>query len=123
VESAAPATSLGTVACDDTIDTHLTLGEVQSISSALVIADVNKLNHVSLEQLADFVSLVGLMNIRSDADAGNAPTILRLFHDPNPPVGLTSWDKALLYSVYNTNQSGILQLTDMETLIVRRIAP
>ena len=111
------------MACDDTIDTHLTFGEVESIASALIVADVSKLNHVSLEQLADYSSLVGLMNIRSDADAGDAPTILRLFHDPKPPDGLTSWDKALLYSVYNTNQSGILQLKDMETLMVGRIAP
>jgi hypothetical protein len=63
------------------------------------------------------------MNIRSDADAGSTPTILQLFHDAKPPDGLTSWDKALLYSVYNTNQSGILQLTDMETLMARRIKP
>ena len=123
VGSAVPGTGLGPVACDDSLDTHLTLGEVQSISAALVVADVNKLNHVSLEQLADYASLVGLMNIRSDADAGSAPTILRLFHDPKPPDGLTAWDKALLYSVYNTSQAGILQLTDMETLMVRRIAP
>jgi hypothetical protein len=123
VGSAVPGTGLGAVACDDTIDTHLTFGEVQSISAALVVADVNKLNHVSLEQLADYASLVGLMNIRSDADAGSTPTILQLFHDAKPPDGLTSWDKALLYSVYNTNQSGILQLTDMETLMARRIKP
>jgi len=63
------------------------------------------------------------MNIRADADAGDAPTILRLFDDPKPTDGLTSWDKALLYSVYNTNQSGILQLKGMETLMVGRIAP
>jgi hypothetical protein len=121
--SAVPGTGLGPVACDNTLDTHLTFGEVQSIFAALVVADVNKLNHVSLAQLADYASLVGLMNIRSDADAGQAPTILRLFHDAKPPDGLTSWDEALLYSVYNTNQSGILQLTDMETLMVRRISP
>lgn len=121
--SPVPGTGLGAVACDNTLDTHLTFGEVQSISAALVVADVNKLSHISLEQLADYASLVGLMNIRSDADAGSAPTILRLFHDPKPQDGLTSWDKALLYSVYNTNQSGILQLTDMETLMVRKIAP
>jgi len=123
VGSPVPGTNLGGVACDDTLDTHLTLGEVQSISAALVVADVNKLTHTSLEQLADYASLVGLMNIRSGADAGGAPTILRLFHDPKPPDGLTPWDKALLYSIYNTNQSGLLQLTDMETLMVRRIAP
>lgn len=71
----------------------------------------------------DYASLVGLMNIRPDADAGEAPTILLLFHDPKPPNGLTPWDKALLYSMCNTNQSGILQLTDIETLMARRIAP
>ncbi|HEX5459870.1 MAG TPA: hypothetical protein VFX20_07855 [Steroidobacteraceae bacterium] len=87
------------------------------------MADVSRLNDVSLEQPADYSSLAGLMSIRADADAGDAPTILRLFQDPKPPDGLTSWDKALLYAVYNTNPSGILQLKDTETLMVGRIAP
>jgi len=89
------------------------------------VADMNKLHqrHVTLGQLADYVSLVGLADIDLDADGAGAPTILRLFHDPNPPQELTPWDRALLYSLYNTSQSGKLQMTDMEVSMVERIAP
>lgn len=118
-----PATSLGPVSCDDTLDTHLTFGDVQSIASVLIIADANKLKHVSLGQLADYVSLVGLIDIRPATDGGGAPTILGLFRDPKPVDGLTPWDRALLYSLYNTPQSTSLQLNDMEISMVKRMAP
>jgi hypothetical protein len=120
-----PSGGMGPTYCDNGIDTHLTYGDVRSISYAIVVADTNQLTqkHVKLGQLADYVSLVGLVDIRSDTDGAGAPTILRLFHDPQPPQGLTPWDRALLYSLYNTSQSGKLQLTDMEVSMVRRIAP
>jgi hypothetical protein len=123
--AAGPPGGMGPTYCDNSIDTHLTYGDVRSISYAIVVADTNKLHakHVTLGQLADYVSLVGLVDVRSDTDGEGAPTILRLFHDPNPPHALTAWDRALLYSLYNTSQSGQLQLTDMEVTMVRRIAP
>ena len=119
-----PANSMGPTYCDNSIDTHLTYGDVRSISYAIVVVDTNQLSryHVKLGQLAAYASLVGLVDIRSDADGGGAPTILRLFHDPNPPDALTPWDRALLYSLYNTSQAGILQLTDMEISMVEKIA-
>ncbi|MGA7539434.1 MAG: hypothetical protein WBW93_11795 [Steroidobacteraceae bacterium] len=120
-----PRGGMGPTYCDDTIDTHLTYGDVRSISYAIVVADTNQLTkrHVKLGQLAAYVSLVGLVDIQAGADGGGAPTILRLFHDPNAPETLTPWDRALLYSLYNTSQSGKLQLTDMEVSMVRKIAP
>jgi hypothetical protein len=120
-----PSGGMGPTYCDNGIDTHLTYGDVRSISYVIVVADTNQLTrkHVKLGQLADYVSLVGLVDIQSGTDGGGAPTILRLFRDPNPPQGLTPWDRALLYSLYNTSQSGKLQLTDMEVSMVRKIAP
>ncbi len=116
---------MGPTYCDNSIDTHLKYGDVRSIGYAIIVADVTKLHlkHVTLGELAGYVSLIGLADIRLDADGAGAPTILRLFHDPNPPQGLTPWDRALLYSLYNTSQSGKLQLTDMELAMVKRIAP
>jgi hypothetical protein len=118
-----PAGSLGPVSCDDTLDTHLTFGDVQSITSVLIVADANKLEHVSLGQLADYVSLVGLMDIRPDMDDSGTPTILGLFRDPKPVDTLTRWDRALLYSLYHTPQSTSLQMNDMEISMVKRVAP
>jgi len=118
-----PGKSLGPVHCENSMDGHLTYGDVRSISYAIVVADASKLKHVKVGQLAGYVSLVGLADIQSDTDGGGAPTILRLFQDPNPPQGMTPWDQALLYSLYNTSQSGKLQMTDMELTMVKRITP
>jgi hypothetical protein len=121
--SSNPSGTLGPSYCQNGIDTPLSYGDVRSIYSAIVIVDTNRLKQVTIGQLADYVSLVGLVNVRPDTDGEGVPTILRLFRDPNPPRELTPWDQALLYSLYNTNQSGKLQLTDMEVTMVRRIAP
>jgi hypothetical protein len=118
-----PSGSLGPSFCQNTMDTQLSYGDVRSIYSAIVIVDARKLKRVTIGQLADYVSLVGLVNVRPDTDGEGAPTILRLFRDPNAPQALTPWDRALLYSLYNTNQSGKLQLVDMESVMVGRIAP
>lgn len=123
--AASPGTAMGPVHCDNTIDTHLILGELRAISYAIVVADTRQLqvDHVTVGQLAGYVSLVGLADVRVDSNGGGVPTILRLFHDPKAPQGLTRWDRALLYSLYTTSQSDMLQLNDMEVSMVRRVAP
>jgi hypothetical protein len=117
-----PGAALGPSFCQNTMDTHLSYGDVRSISSAIVVIDTGALKRVTIGQLADYVSLVGLVNVRPGSGGEGAPTILRLFRDASPPQALTSWDRALLYSLYNTNQSGKLQLVDMESVMVGRIA-
>lgn len=121
--TASPNAGMGPVYCQNGIDTHLTYGEIRSIAYAIVVANTRKLTHVTIGQLADYVSLVGLADIRPHAEGSGAPTILRLFRGPAAPQGMTPWDRALLYSLYNTSQSGRLQLTNMEVMMTRRIAP
>lgn len=118
-----PSGSLGPVSCDNTIDSKLTFGDVQSITSVLIVADATKLTHVSLGQLAEYVSLVGLMDIRPDMDDSGAPTILGLFSDPKPVDALTPWDRALLFALYHTPQSTSLQMNAMEISMTKRITP
>ncbi|MGH8289710.1 MAG: hypothetical protein ACREV7_11890 [Steroidobacteraceae bacterium] len=117
-----PSGNLGPSYCQNSMDTHLSYGDVRLIYSAIVVIDTGSLERVTIGQLADYVSLVGLVKVRPDTDGEGAPTILRLFRDPSPPQALTPWDRALLYSLYNTNQSGKLQLVDMESVMVGRIA-
>ena len=117
-----PGGTLGPSYCQNGIDTHLSYGDVRSIYSAVIIVDTHRLTQVTIAQLADYLSLVGLASVRPDAPAQGTPTILRLFRDQHSPPGLTPWDQALLYSLYNTNQAGKLQLVDMESLMVDRIA-
>lgn len=101
---------------------RLSYSSVKAIRSALVVVDMNRMTQVTTRELADYVAMVGLADIRPDANAGTAPTILRLFQDPqHSPQGLSAWDQALLYSIYNTSQSSVQQMSDMESTVVARI--
>lgn len=93
-----------------------------SIRSAIIVADKNRLGKISLRQLAAYVSMIALADVHLDADTGNVPTILRLFqHSKTPPQDLSRWDRALLYSVYNTDQSSTIQVSEVKATVVRRL--
>jgi len=69
----------------------------------IVIVDERRVQGVSRDQLADYIAMVGLAEIKPDAQPGSAPTILRLFADPPEaaPQGLSDWDLAFLRSLYS----------------------
>lgn len=114
----------GAPVCTDGVDTHLSYADFRSISSALVVIDLHRLHKMTIQQLADYVALLGLADVRPDADPGSAPSILRLFAGDAPaPPGLTPWDQALLYSLYTTRQADKEQVLDIESTMVRRIVP
>jgi len=101
---------------------RLSYSAVDSIRSALIVVDMNRIGKVTTRELADYVAMVGLADIRPNADAGAVPTILRLFQHPeHPPQGLSSWDRALLHSLYNTRQSSVLQASEMESAVMSRV--
>ena len=114
----------GAPTCTDGIDTHLSYADTESLSSAIIVIDLRRLKQTNIGQLADYIALVGLADVRLDVDPNAAPSILRLFtaHASAPP-GLTRWDRALLYSLYNTRQQDKEQVSDMESTMVSRIAP
>ncbi|MGH8318656.1 MAG: tetratricopeptide repeat protein [Steroidobacteraceae bacterium] len=111
--------------CSDSLDSinlHLSYGDVRSISAAFIVVDMNRMKKITTRELTDYVAMVGLADVRLDADAGAVPTILRLFQNPTrPPQGLSAWDRALLYSLYNTSQSSTLQMSQMEMTVTNRI--
>lgn len=126
VEGTSPSSNFapGAPSCADGIDTHLSYADTESLSSAIIVIDLRRLKQTNIGQLADYIALVGLADVRLDADPNAAPSILRLFtaHASAPP-GLTRWDRALLYSLYNTRQQDKEQVSDMESTMVSRIAP
>ncbi|MGH8202036.1 MAG: hypothetical protein ACREVO_16995 [Steroidobacteraceae bacterium] len=116
--------ALGAPTCTDGIDTHLSYADAHSIASAIVVVDLRQMKSATIQQLADYVALVGLADMRLDADPGAAPSILQLFAaHATAPQGLTRWDRALLYSIYNTRQADKQQVQDLESTMVQRIAP
>lgn len=102
--------------------TLLSYPTAQSIFSALVIIDLRQMKNVTLRQIADYVALLSLADVRQDSDVIPMPSILRLFGRAAPPQGLSVWDQALLYSLYNTSQESKLQVQEMEIAMTRRIA-
>jgi hypothetical protein len=68
--------------------------------------------------------MVGLAEIRIDADLGGTPTILRLFQESkDPPQRLSAWDQAFLHSLYTSSQASVMQTSTIKTSMLKRIAP
>jgi len=104
------------------LGTRIRYSAVQSLSSVFVIVDLSQTKNMTIGQLADYVSLLGLAQIDVEGDPGQAPTILNLFRaSQQPPQALSSWDQALLYSLYNTNQSSVLEVSMIERSIVSQV--
>jgi hypothetical protein len=98
----------------------------EHITTAVVLVDATKTGNVSLAQLADFISVVGLSQLDLSADLGGIDSVLRLFAQPPPdvpPTGLTEWDYAFLNGLYRASYSPKDQQRDIEARMVRQLAP
>lgn len=101
---------------------RLSYASVHSMSSVFIVADMTRMKKITTRELADYAAMVGLADVTVDVDLGAVPTILRLFQHPKrPPHRLSAWDRALLYSLYDTRQSSTTQVSDMETTVVKRL--
>jgi hypothetical protein len=103
----------------------LSLHAVRWIAHVYVIVDQNRLQAVTHGQLADYVALAGLVQLKPGARLGDASTILKLF-DGAPqaaPAGMTDWDKAFLKSLYATDQKATLQRSQIAHQMVSELKP
>lgn len=100
-------------------------GTVRDLSSVIVLIDTRLTKGITLDQLAAYVAMVGLAEIRADAKVGDAPTILRLFSDSAhaPAQGLSTWDAAYLKALYHTDHSGRTQFLDVGKSMLEEIVP
>jgi hypothetical protein len=104
-------------------NSRLFLHTVYAFFRVFVIADQTRLHGLTVGQFADYVSMVGLAQIKPDAHLGDTPTILKLF-DGAPqrtPAGMTDWDRSFLKSLYATDQIMNTQLDLMGKDMVRDI--
>jgi hypothetical protein len=86
------------------------------------LAHPTRIAHLNIGQLADYVSMVGLAQIRLDGNTGTAPSILGLFRASDPhPQGLSLWDRSFLDGLYSTDQSSVLQVSALKTRMFRQI--
>jgi hypothetical protein len=93
--------------------------------SVIVIIDAGRAQDISYGQLAAYIAMVGLSQIRLNAKLDDALSILQLFADPAkaPRLGLSAWDKAYLKALYNTTPSDISQRLEITRSMVQAIAP
>jgi hypothetical protein len=106
------------------LGSRLTFPVVRDIANAIVVVNPLQIDKLKLAQLVDYIGLIGLAQINLDKDLGQAPTILKVFNasETSPPLEMTSWDKALLRSLYMTPQKDRMQLSEMETVALNDIA-
>jgi hypothetical protein len=104
---------------------HVVLNVVWAIKKLYVIVDPTRFKGVKLGQLADYVSMAGLAQIKLDPKVAGDPTILTLF-DTAPEAasaGLTDWDQAFLKSFYTAEQKTVMARSAIARDMVRTIAP
>jgi len=101
----------------------LSLHVVRWIAHVYVIVDQKRLESVTRGQLADYVALAGLAQLKPGARLGDASTILKLFDGApqDAPAGMTDWDKDFLKSLYATDQKSTLQRTQIAHQMVHEM--
>ena len=104
---------------------HIVFNSVRAFSSVIVVIDSDRAKGISLDKLADYAAMVGLVEIQLDADFGEAPTILRLFSASEwaNPTGLSHWDSAVLKALYTTSQATKLQRSEIAQRMLRELTP
>ncbi len=99
-----------------TLGSRITRAAVRSIYSAIVVVDFRKIEGLNWGQVADYVAMVGLAQLRADAETGAVPTILSLFKDGGDEraKALTVWDQAFLEAVYASREGSITELAQVK---------
>jgi hypothetical protein len=105
--------------------THLSYNVVWDIYRAFVIVDTTALKGASRGQIADYVSLIALAELKTATVPGDAPTILTLFNDAPlaAPAAMSSWDQSFLKALYTVEQKSKMQRDLIAREMVREIVP
>jgi hypothetical protein len=104
--------------------TRLEVNNYRALSSVMAIVDARRMKDVSFGQVAAYVAMIGLAQIRPEANVIEAPSILNLFAGAGKaPPGLTSWDESFLKAVYETRITDRAQIAAIRTAMVQDVAP
>ncbi len=104
--------------------TRLSFNAIRDIYRVFVIVDSTQLDGISLGQVADYIAMVALAEIKTGVRPADSPTILNMFDAPQvAPPRLSDWDRAYLKSLYTTDQKSKLQRTLITREMVREIIP
>jgi hypothetical protein len=104
--------------------TKIEINSYRALSSVIAVVDARRMKDVSFGQVAAYVGMVGLAQIRPEAKVAEAPSILNLFADAGKaPAGLTAWDESFLKALYATRITDRGQLAEIKTAMVQDVAP
>jgi hypothetical protein len=104
--------------------TRIEVNGYRALSSVMAIVDTRRMKGVSFGQVAAYVAMIGLAQIRPEANVTQAPSILNLFAGSGKaPPGLTSWDESFLKAVYGTRITDRAQIAAIKTAMAQDIAP
>jgi hypothetical protein len=104
--------------------TKIETNSYRALSSVIAIVDARRMKDVSFGQVAAYVGMIGLAQIRPEANVADAPSILNLFTGTDKsPAGLTAWDESFLKAVYGTRITDRGQLAEIKTAMVQDVAP
>jgi hypothetical protein len=104
--------------------TRVEINSYRALSSIIAIVDARRMKNVSYGQVAAYLGMVGLLQMRPQANVGDAPSILTLFAGTGKaPPGLTAWDTAFLKAVYATRITDRAQIAAIKTAMVQDVAP
>ena len=104
--------------------TRIEVNGYRALSSVMAIVDSRRMKDVSFGQVAAYVAMIGLVQIRLEAKVSESPSILNLFASTGKaPPGLTSWDESFLKAVYRTRITDRAQLAAIKTAMAQDVAP
>ncbi len=107
------------------IDSRLTWESVRSIYSVIVVVDLQRIEDLNVGQLSDYVAMIGLAQIRRDAELDKIPTILNLLAaiDTARPQSMSSWDRSFLQSLYDTDSENVTHVSQIKSSMKRELLP
>jgi hypothetical protein len=104
------------------IGTRLRYGAVQDLESVIILVDGRRAASLNIGQLADYISMVGLAQIRADASTASIQSILNVFDSPEAaPEALSPWDESFLRGLYTTKQSSVIQTSLIKTSMFQQL--
>jgi hypothetical protein len=110
---------------DGGLGSKLSWETVRKIISVIVVVDTKLVKDLNAGQLADYISMIGMAQIRENPKLGDVPTILRLFEPSGAarPAGLSRWDQEFLKSLYATDTTKVMQIAEIKFHMDAALAP
>ncbi len=78
---------------------------VDHFYQSLIIVEIDRLGHLTVPQLADYLAMVSMAQIDPQAETSNYASILNVVDNPEQYTSLTEWDQAYLAGLYSADQS------------------